>query len=330
MLRRWWPSLVGVALALVGLLALGIASQGLSIHVAPPAAPSTEVDPLALLREDQAALAEDVRGLRGDLETVARALDAASGERDAAARGALDQAVARLERRLGALEARPIAGVAPTSTTSAPAPEPEPEPVVEAPAPAAAPRGRFSFRAQGLDLDERQRFEVIAALSRVGFDAKSTLHDFTGVTSDVSGWVEARLAEPARDGRAAIVARAETLRTGVDGRDEEMRKRLDAAQHPELRFDLTGFEVERVQREPPRVTGAALGTLTVRGVARPVRVPMTLEVDASRRLVVTGEVRVKMSDHGIEPPDLGVIVVQDEVRVWIALRLRAMGRARAP
>jgi hypothetical protein len=37
-----------------------------------------------------------------------------------------------------------------------------------------------------------------------------------------------------------------------------------------------------------------------------------------------------MSQHGIEPPDLGVIRVDDEVKLWFSLRLRALGRARVP
>lgn len=356
-LRRWLPGLAlagGAGLGLLGLGALGLSSQGLTITVSPPKEPSTEADPLALLRADQSALAEDVQQVDGHLGDLARALEevragdeAARARADAARAAAEAERAARLERRLAALEARlhgltavradGAAGVAaPGSATAAPEPVAE-APSVAAPDSAAAPqptteapaaRGVFSFKAgRGPDLDERQRYEVIAALSRVGFDAKSTMHDFTGVTSDVDGWVEVRLSDPGRDGRALIQARAATLRTGVDGRDEEMRSRLETDRHPQLRFDLTGFELERLDRATSKLRGHALGTFTIHGVTRPVRVAVDVEVDPQRRLVVTGEARLKMSDHGVTPPNLGVITVEDEVKVWLSLRLRSLGKA---
>jgi len=329
----------------------------MTITVAPPKEPSTEADPLALLRADQSALAEDVQQVDGHLGELARALeevraaDEADRARAEAARATAERERAdRLERRLAALEARLAAGLVATpggtaaSGSATAAQEPLPagggavaapdsalaaQPAPEPPAPTA--RGVFSFKAgRGPDLDERQRFEVIAALSRVGFDAKSTMHDFTGVTSDVEGWVEVRLADPGRDGRALVTARAATLRTGVDGRDEEMRSRLEVERHPLVRFDLTGFELERLDRATTKLRGHALGTFTIHGVTRPVRVAVDVEVDPQRRLVVTGEARLNMSDHGVSPPNLGVIVVEDEVKVWLSLRLRSLGKARTP
>lgn len=336
-LRRWLPLVAGALLALLGVGALGLASTGLTITVRPPAAPSAEVDPLVWMREDQAALAEQVHELGAQLEQLVRALEEASVAEEA------DRArdLTTIERRLDGLEERlstvAAAGTTTTPTTIPPADEPPPAPPVEAPVETAAtpeaappaPRGVFSFRAnQGLDLGERQRFEVISSLSRVGFDAQSTMHDFSGVTQDVSGWVEARLADPGKDGRGQIVARAATLRTGIDGRDEEMRERLDVEHHPDLRFDWTGFELESLDRATTKLRGHALGTLTVKGVTRPLRIPVNVELDPQRRLVLAGELVVKMSDFGVEPPNLGVIRVKDEVKVWLSLRLRSLGRAR--
>lgn len=174
----------------------------------------------------------------------------------------------------------------------------------------------------GLDLDERQRFEVIPSSSRVGFDAESTLHDFTGATSDVSGWVEARLADPAAGGRGRVVVRAATLRTGNDRRDAEMRERLDVEHHPELRFEWTGFELEHLERATATLRGHALGTLTIRGVGRPVRVPVQVAPDAEGQLRLTAELALKMSDYGVDPPRLLFVRVKDEVKVRVSLGFR--------
>jgi polyisoprenoid-binding protein YceI len=189
-------------------------------------------------------------------------------------------------------------------------------------APLAAPPSAWLQAGPALDLDELQRFEVISSSSRVGFDAESTLHDFSGATSDVSGWVEARLSDPAAGGRGRVVVRAATLRTGIDRRDAEMRERLDVERHPELRFDWTGFELEHLERATATLRGHALGTLTIRGVGRAVRVPVQVEVDPERQLRLTAELALKMSDFGVDPPRLLFVRVKDEVKVRVSLRLR--------
>lgn len=189
-------------------------------------------------------------------------------------------------------------------------------------APLMAPRGSWLQAGPGVDLDERQRFEVVSSSSRAGFDAESTLHDFTGETSDVSGWVEARLADPAAGGRGRVVVRAAMLRTGIDRRDAEMRERLDVERHPELRFEWTGFELEHLERATATLRGHALGTLTIRGVGRPVRVPVQVEADPEGQLRLTAAFALKMSDFGVDPPRLLFVRVKDEVTVRVSLRLR--------
>ena len=56
--------------------------------------------------------------------------------------------------------------------------------------------------------------------------------------------------------------------------------------------------------------------------------PVRAEVDASRRLVLEGEVDLAMSAFGVEVPSVaGAIEVEDTVRVWLSLRLRSLGPA---
>ena len=74
---------------------------------------------------------------------------------------------------------------------------------------------------------------------KLSFDGKSSLGDFTGVTStlrghmtggatlvDVRGWVEAPVA---------------TLKTGNDRRDRDLVKTMDAAIYPNIRFEITSI-----------------------------------------------------------------------------------------
>ena len=55
---------------------------------------------------------------------------------------------------------------------------------------------------------------------------------------------------------------------------------------------------------------------------------VSVAVDASKRLTIDGQTKIKMSDFGVKPPSkLGLISVEDEATVWIALRARTLGPA---
>ena len=75
--------------------------------------------------------------------------------------------------------------------------------------------------------------------------------------------------------------------------------------------------------------GELLGTMTIRGQTRSVRMPLQIEVDPQKRVVVRGQMPLKLSDYGVPvPSQLGVINMQDEVTVWVALRARQQTEAR--
>jgi hypothetical protein len=51
-------------------------------------------------------------------------------------------------------------------------------------------------------------------------------------------------------------------------------------------------------------------------------------VDASKRVTIDGETRILLTDFGIEPPSqLGMIEVENELKLWISLRTRTLGLA---
>jgi polyisoprenoid-binding protein YceI len=170
-----------------------------------------------------------------------------------------------------------------------------------------------------------QTFEVVGELSRVGFDAKSTLHDFTGVTSQVAGTFRANLASPSGAWTGEVACAAATLVSGVDGRDDAMRDHLDTAHHAQIRFAIAGFTpaADGIDTKAQTFRGEVRGTMTIRGKSREVAMPITARVDESKRLVVEGQMPLKLSDYGVPVPNkLGLVKVEDEVKVWIALRAR--------
>jgi polyisoprenoid-binding protein YceI len=312
------------------------------------AAPSAELlsvsDELGALHEDVRAIA---RALSENLQTLHDELDA----RLEARASALEAEVTRLQRgfdvhreaelvrmsreleprggdRSSDLDAAALA----TPTAVAAAPPEAVEPAQFAPAPSPSPPARKSFLAFELPSDQlrfegRRTWTVLPSLSRVGFDAQSTLHDFTGTTSRVEGTLEVDPSHPADAPHAFLRVQAASLATGVDGRDEALREHLATSEHPELVFELEAFDAATVDVSAQRVAGTARGKMTIRGVTRAVAMPVTLALDAARRLSLEGEMIVHLPDFGVPVPNkLGLISMQEDVKVWIAIKLRASSR----
>lgn len=361
---------VGFVLLLVAgsIAGFGVLKDRVRVVVTPDA--DAGPDPTALLRDDLRVLAQDQAALQAALATnferLANSLEERAGgrhaevqalagqvaalrallERQAQQLAALRTGVAAVEEQVAARAHAgadvPVAGggaePAPAPATPVAASEPvAAAPAVEPPDPAPAtdapPKpGFLSFElpATRFAFDAPQEYALLPELCRVGFDAKSTLHDFTGVTSDVQGSFRADFDDPDGAWSGEIRVAARTLRTGVDGRDSNLREHLDTEHFPELRFAIERFvpAADGVDVAKQTARGEVRGTLTIRGRARAFAMPIAVEVDPQRRVVVTGQAPLKLSDYGVPvPSQLGVINMQDDVQVWIALRARARGEA---
>jgi polyisoprenoid-binding protein YceI len=285
-------------LALFGasISALWLVKERVRVTIAPEASEASHAPPPWATTQDE------VVALRADLRAF---VDAMGGE------------VAALRAEVAAL------------SVAAPAAAPAGEP------PAVAPRKkgflRFELPSDAFAFDRRQRFALLPSLSRVGFDAKSTLHDFSGATAKVAGEFVANLAAPDKEIAGRIEVDAASLSTDLDARDEKMREHLATADHPTILFEWTGFRSESVDAAKQQVKGAALGKLTIRGVTREVEMAVAVSVDASKRVAIEGSLPIKLSDYSIPIPNqLGVIGVEDQLTIWIALRARAAGAAEEP
>jgi polyisoprenoid-binding protein YceI len=204
----------------------------------------------------------------------------------------------------------------------------EPVPMVAEPA-APQPKAKKSFLAFKLPsddfrFDERRSWAIVPTLSRVGFDAKTTLHDFTAVTSGLTGELEVDLSKPADAPRARMVAQAKTLASGNTDRDESMREHLAVEEHPEIVFELASFLPAELDLAAMKAAGKARGKMTIRGVTQEVEMPVKVTVDDARRLCVEGEMMLDLERFQVPVPNkLGLISMEKEVKVWISLRLRA-------
>lgn len=213
-----------------------------------------------------------------------------------------------------------------------PAANPTTEPVAVAPAEPPKKKGFMSFSLPDskFRFDAPQTFTLVPDLCRVGFDAKSTLHDFTGTTQRVSGEFRADLDDPKGEWSGKVSCEASTLVTGVEGRDSNMWEHLDTKNHPSIEFTIARFELTRADVAKEEVDGTIHGQMSIHGKARDVQMPVTVRLDSSKRLLVEGQMPLKLTDYDIEVPSQlgGTIKMEDEVKVWIALRARGNGGAK--
>jgi polyisoprenoid-binding protein YceI len=168
---------------------------------------------------------------------------------------------------------------------------------------------------------EPSRWVPVPGKSQVAFDAKFTLGDFSGRAEGPDGEFTIDPTDLRQAIKGTVRVGVATLRTGVSGRDSDMRKALDAERFPQIRYT-----VESVEASFSSVTDKADVLLTIRGqmVIRDVERPLVLLGRARLRdgdLWVRGDGTLKMSEFGITPPKRLFLAVGDQVIVSFDLTL---------
>lgn len=164
-------------------------------------------------------------------------------------------------------------------------------------------------------------YAVAPGRSRVTFEAKYPLGDFSGATDRVKGEVRLNSDNVPEGIAGTVTVDPATLGTGIEARDRDLRKALETDRYPELTFT-----VESVQASFPSLAERADITLTITGVMliRGVKRPMTWTARArteEKTLWVRGEAELRMSAFGIPPPRKLFLTVGDTVRVGFDVRL---------
>lgn len=177
---------------------------------------------------------------------------------------------------------------------------------------------------------------VLEPESRLWVEGNSTLHAWKAEASQVGieGSVEVREASDERlrgtlhELRVVVPVRG--LQSDKEGLTKNMWEDLKSEECPQI-----VFRVERCDCPDEISAGssgsiALVGTLTVACQGRPVTVPATVRwID--RRIRVTGQKELRMSDFGIKPRRfLGFMRVDDRVVVRFDLTLRVPGPTRNP
>lgn len=160
------------------------------------------------------------------------------------------------------------------------------------------------------------------------FKLDAPLEAISGSANGVSGTVTFDPANPGAT-KGKIVVAAESLTVPNPMMKDHMHggQWLDVAQHKEITFEAK--ELKNVKTTGEKTTADASGTLTIKGVAKEVTVPVTLTYlkgKLSQRvpklegdlLVVRAHFTVKRTDYGINP-GAPADKVSDEIELTLSI-----------
>jgi polyisoprenoid-binding protein YceI len=162
---------------------------------------------------------------------------------------------------------------------------------------------------------EVERFNFIPSSSKIVFHAKSTLHDFDGSASSISGFAEGDIEHPDEKTNGLFEATVSSMSTNDSWRDQYMIEDMDAAHFPTITFRLKNITIvrNRVSERDPYLISIN-GTLRMHGVERQITFPATLSVSGAL-LKLKATVSLSLRDYGIKPTSFLFLKVQDTVIV---------------
>lgn len=152
--------------------------------------------------------------------------------------------------------------------------------------------------------------------STIGFDAKSTLHQFSGETNSLLGKFEIDLNNAAASRAGTIQIYAAALDTGNKARDKKMRRHhLEVEKYPLIKYDV--LRCIPLKKETGNLGKYSLeGRLSLHGASKIVHVPVTLDQSDPNHLKISGGTYISLSDFNIKRPSvLGLIKMEKEVFV---------------
>ena len=150
----------------------------------------------------------------------------------------------------------------------------------------------------------------------LSFDGRSTLGDFTGTTTTVSGEMTGGPTLAAV--RGWVEAPVRTLLTGNGHRDRDLNKSMESEKYPAIRYELDDVIPGEVRGDTAGVT--LHGYFLIHGVKQHATIPATV-VFLGDGVRVRGEVPLNLKDYKIGglTKMLGVLRMQEEIVVHLDL-----------
>lgn len=174
---------------------------------------------------------------------------------------------------------------------------------------------------------------------KMKIDGTSTVHDWTVESSIIGGSFEIDSKFPLNpevktppavgkvNAKANVSLPVRSLKSGKSPMDSVMQQAMKMEQFPKIEYKLTEMSFTGVDDKSTGWKFDSKGTLTISGVTKPVSFPVVMDRVSPVRLKISGSVKVKMTDYGIEPPApkiaLGSITTGDDVTLsfdWVVAK----------
>jgi polyisoprenoid-binding protein YceI len=173
--------------------------------------------------------------------------------------------------------------------------------------------------------------------SELSFEGTSTLHGFTCKTTKLQATVqvdgaysETRLSQLHRPLKTVeVVIPVKSLTCGNKGLEENMRKTLKADAYPDIRYELTTYEIPSTSVTDNGLTLKAVGKVTVAGKQNTIEMLIKAERLADGSAKATATQSLQMTDFGIKPPVFMLGTLRTGNKIVVSFKLLASPRTLA-
>lgn len=145
------------------------------------------------------------------------------------------------------------------------------------------------------------KFSVDSAKTQFKFLSDAPMEKVPGTAEGVTGEISVADATNPASTTAKISVAVARMKTGNDMRDKHMQgaEWLNAATNPTISFEISAFELGKV--EGNRASGKAVGRFTLNGKAVDKSVPVEIAYAPDKNaLKVTTKFKVSLKDHGVK------------------------------
>jgi polyisoprenoid-binding protein YceI len=167
-----------------------------------------------------------------------------------------------------------------------------------------------------------QQQVAIAPSSTIVVEGTSNVHDWHAKSTKLTTAIEIVPGKPGEIGSSVkavtVSVPVASLESGKAGMDKNIRKALNAEQHPVITFRMTHYDAA-AQGSAYKAT--VRGTLTVNGVEKPVILTAVVSPDGQGGVKAVGSTSFRMTEFGVKPVTamMGAIRTGDAVTVKFEL-----------
>ncbi|OGV61966.1 MAG: hypothetical protein A3K18_06475 [Lentisphaerae bacterium RIFOXYA12_64_32] len=162
--------------------------------------------------------------------------------------------------------------------------------------------------------DGALHFDFINSESKIQFLADSTLHSFSGVAKEFTGFAEAAVENLEATAKGRLQVTVKSLTTDHAKRDSFMMEDLAEPNYPAIVFALTGVKVVSSSPDQRTAEMELAGTLDLHGKSKLISIPVHVEL-RDGKLCIAGRTDLSLADFAIVPHSFLFLKVKDKVTV---------------